>query len=126
MIDATLALGAYRDFAANGRVIGARRSPAGTVVFVQGLVGSTAPAVSKPVGRGRGGALHIPALEVAQIVLDATLRRRSGQYQDRASLFTKFSAWRKRPYDHPYLVRRAGRPGLFFRGPGRYGEADPP
>ena len=43
------------------------------MVFVQGLVGNTGPAVLKPVGRGVGGALHIPALEVAQFVLDAPL-----------------------------------------------------
>ena len=70
---ASLAVDAYRDFASAARVIGARKSPAGTVVFVQGLVGSVEPAVLKSVGRGAGGSLHIPALEVAQIVLDAPL-----------------------------------------------------
>ena len=54
-------------------MIGARKSSAGTVVFVQGLVGNSDPAVIKRVGRGAGGALHIPALEVAQFVLDAPL-----------------------------------------------------
>ncbi len=71
--NAALAVGEYRDFAANGRVIGARKSPAGTVVFVQGLVGNSGPAILKSVGRGAGRALHIPALEVAQLVLDAPL-----------------------------------------------------
>ena len=71
--NSTNAIEEYRDFVTNGRVIGARKSPAGTVVFVEGEVANTDPAVIKSAGAGAGGSLHIPALEVVPIVLDAPI-----------------------------------------------------
>ena len=71
--NSTNAIEDYRDFVTNGRVIGARKSPAGTVVFVEGEVANTNPAVIKSAGAGTGGSLHIPALEVVAIVLDAPI-----------------------------------------------------
>jgi beta-galactosidase len=71
--NATDAEADYRGFATNARLIGARKSPAGTVVFLRGLVKNADPAVVQGVGGGMGGRIDIPALRVAHIVLDAPI-----------------------------------------------------
>jgi beta-galactosidase len=63
----------YTDYAKNGDVIGARKSPSGTVVFVEGLAGNTDPALIKSVATGNDVAIHIPALMMCPIVLDYPL-----------------------------------------------------
>lgn len=73
LADSSVATADYQDFVINGRVIGARKSPAGTVVFVRGLVKDADPAVIKGVNGGAGGSIHIPALEMCHVVLDAPI-----------------------------------------------------
>jgi beta-galactosidase len=73
LADSSVATADYQDFAANGRVIGARKSPAGTVVFVRGLVMNTDPAVIKGVNGGAGGSIHIPGMEMCHVVLDSPI-----------------------------------------------------
>jgi beta-galactosidase len=63
----------YKDFATNARVIGARKSPAGTVVFIEGKVTNDDPVTIKPVGAGAGGSMHVPPLDVIPIVVDAPI-----------------------------------------------------
>ena len=63
----------FADYAKNGMVIGARKSPSGTVVFVEGRAGNTDPALIKSVATGNDVAIHIPALEDCHIVLDYPL-----------------------------------------------------
>ena len=63
----------YQDFVTNARVIGARKSPAGTVVFVEGKVTNEDPVTIKSIGAGVGGSIHVPPLEVTPIVLDAPI-----------------------------------------------------
>jgi beta-galactosidase len=63
----------YMDYAKNGTVIGARKSPSGTVVFVEGKAGNTDPALIKSAGTGADVAIHIPALQSCHVVLDFPL-----------------------------------------------------
>ncbi len=63
----------YRDFATHAHVIGARKGPAGTVIFVEGEAADDNPAVIKSAGAGTGGSLHILPLEIVPIVLDAPI-----------------------------------------------------
>jgi beta-galactosidase len=73
LADSVDATGDYKDFASNGRVLGVRKSPNGTVVFVRGLVMNTDAATIKGVNGGTGGSLHIPALKMCHVVLDAPI-----------------------------------------------------
>jgi beta-galactosidase len=66
----TYALPEYADYAKNGFITGARKSPAGTVVFVEGKVSNTDPALVKSIATGADVAIHIPALEACKLVLD--------------------------------------------------------
>jgi beta-galactosidase len=63
----------YKDFVTNGYVMGVRKSPDGTIVFVQGSASQKVPVTLKGVGDGTGGTIDLEKLEVAGIVLDAPL-----------------------------------------------------
>jgi beta-galactosidase len=71
--NSSVATAEYQDFATHARVIGARKSPAGTIVFVQGHVANDDPAVIQSIGAGTGGSLHLFPLEVTPIVLNAPI-----------------------------------------------------
>ena len=68
--NSTYATPEYTDYAKNGMVIGARKSPSGTVVFVEGRASNTDPALIKSASTGADVAIHIPAIEVCNLVLD--------------------------------------------------------
>jgi len=68
--NSTYALPEFADYAKNGMITGARKSPSGTVVFVEGRAGNTDPALIKSVATGADVAIHIPALEACKFVLD--------------------------------------------------------
>jgi beta-galactosidase len=71
--NATYAKPQYAGYAKNGLITGARTSPSGTVVFIEGRAGNTDPALIKSVATGADVAIHIPALEDCRIVLDFPL-----------------------------------------------------
>ena len=71
--NSTYAKPEYMDFARNGSVIGARQSPSGTVVFIEGKAANGDPALIKSAGTGADVGIHIPALEVCHVVLDYPL-----------------------------------------------------
>ena len=63
----------FKAFATNGYVMGARKSPNGTIVFVQGSASLSEPVEIQAIGDGAGGSIHLQNLEVAGLVLDAPI-----------------------------------------------------
>ena len=63
----------YQSFVTDGYLRGVRKSPQGTIVFIQGSASLHKPPTVQGVGGGIGGPIDLSSLEVAGIVLDAPL-----------------------------------------------------